>query len=128
MHWSWLAASDGEVWGKMIDAFNEAHKGKGVQIKMEVIPEEQYVTKICAAAATGKAPDFGWGTAGQRAKMARDGVIVPLDDLVAKAGLDLADFDEFVDQAAALSEIRQRPLHDPDGPDEPAAGGEHSTT
>src|SRR5688572_21321967 len=43
VHWSWLAASDAEVWGKMIDAFNEAHKGKGLQIKMEVIPEEQYV-------------------------------------------------------------------------------------
>ena len=95
VHWSWLAASDAEVWGKMIDAFNEAHKGKGMQIKMEVIPEEQYVTKINAAAATGQAPDFGWGTAGVRAKMAADGVIVPLDDLVAKAGLDLADFDEF---------------------------------
>ena len=79
----------------MIDAFNEAHKGKGVQIKMEVVPEEQYVTKVHAAAATGQAPDFGWGTAGVRAKMAADGVIVPLDDLVAKAGLDLADFDEF---------------------------------
>jgi ABC-type glycerol-3-phosphate transport system substrate-binding protein len=95
VHWSWLAASDAEVWGKMIDAFNEAHKGKGMQIKMEVIPEEQYVTKINAAAATGQAPDFGWGTAGVRAKMAADGVIVPLDDLAAQAGLDLADFDEF---------------------------------
>lgn len=95
VHWSWLAASDAEVWGKMIDAFNEAHKGKGVQIKMEVVPEEQYVTKINAAAATGVAPDFGWGTAGVRAKMAADGVIIPIDDLVSAAGLDLADFDEF---------------------------------
>ena len=95
VHWSWLAASDAEVWGKMIDAFNEAHKGKGLQIKLEVIPEEQYVTKVNAAAATGRAPDFGWGTAGQRAQMAADSVIVPLDQLAEKAGLDLADFDEF---------------------------------
>ncbi|MBZ0228146.1 MAG: extracellular solute-binding protein, partial [Bauldia sp.] len=69
VHWSWLAASDGEVWQKMIDAFNEAHKGN-IQIKMELVPEEQYVTKVLAAAATGRAPDFGWGTAGVRAKMA----------------------------------------------------------
>ena len=68
VHWSWLAASDGEVWAKMIDAFNDAHKDKGVQIRMEVVPEEQYVTKVLAAAATGKAPDFGWGTAGKRAQ------------------------------------------------------------
>src|SRR5437667_6477457 len=95
VHWSWLAASDGEVWQKMIDSFNDAHKDKGVQIKMEVIPEEQYVTKVLAAAATGNAPDFGWGTAGQRAQWANDGVIVPLDDMATKAGLELADFSEF---------------------------------
>src|SRR5262249_8937608 len=35
-HWSWLSASDGEIWQKMIDSFNDAHKDKGVQIKMEV--------------------------------------------------------------------------------------------
>jgi multiple sugar transport system substrate-binding protein len=94
-HWSWLAASDGEVWAQMIQSFNDAHKDKGVQIKMEVVPEEQYNTKILAAAATGTAPDFGWGTAGQRAQWAKDGVIVPLDDLAKGGGLDLADFSEF---------------------------------
>eukprot|EP01037_Dinobryon_pediforme_P022180 gene22180-23246_t len=98
VHWSWLAASDGEVWGKMIDAFNAAHKD--VQIKMELVPEEQYTTKVLAAAATGRAPDFGWGTAGVRAKMAKDGVVVALDDLAKKTGLDLADFDTFAINAA----------------------------
>ncbi|WP_162914306.1 extracellular solute-binding protein [Taklimakanibacter lacteus] len=92
VHWSWLAASDGEIWARMIADFNEAHKDKGVQIKMEVVPEEQYVTKVLAAVATGKAPDFGWGTAGKGAQLARDEVVIPLDDLVAKAGLDIADF------------------------------------
>ena len=46
VHWSWLAASDGEVWGKMIDNFNDAHKDKGIQIKLEIFPEEQFVTKV----------------------------------------------------------------------------------
>jgi multiple sugar transport system substrate-binding protein len=94
VHWSWLAASDGEVWAKMIAAYNEAHKDKGVQIRMELVPEEQYVTKVLAATATGKAPDFGWGTAGKGAGMARDEVTVPLDELASKVGLDLADFSE----------------------------------
>ncbi len=97
-HWSWLAASDGEVWQKMIDAFNAANSD--MQIKMELVPEEQYTTKVLAAVATGKGPDFGWGTAGQRAKMAKDGVIVPLDDLAKTVGLDLADFDDFSIKAA----------------------------
>jgi len=94
-HWSWLAASDGEVWAQVIQNFNDAHKDKGVQIKMEVIAEEQYTTKVLAAAATGNAPDFGWGTAGQHAQWAQDGVTVPLDDLATKGGLDLSDFSEF---------------------------------
>src|SRR5688500_6011947 len=37
VHWSWLTASDGEVWQAMIDAFNEAHADQGVQIRMEVV-------------------------------------------------------------------------------------------
>ena len=78
----------------MISAFNDAHKDKGVQIRMELVPEEQYVTKVLAASATGKAPDFGWGTAGKAAGMARDEVTVPLDDLAKQVGLDLADFSE----------------------------------
>ena len=92
IHWSWLSASDGEVWGQMIDSFNEAHKDKGVQIRMELVAFEQYDTKVLAAAATGRAPDFGWGIAGTRASFVRDGVIVGLDDLAMDVGLDLADF------------------------------------
>src|SRR5260221_887210 len=72
LHWSWLTASDGEVWQQMIDAFNAENKTKGVQIKMEGIPEEQYSTKLLAATATGRAPDFGWGTAGPRTRRAKD--------------------------------------------------------
>jgi ABC-type glycerol-3-phosphate transport system substrate-binding protein len=92
-HWSWLAASDGEVWAQMINSFNDAHKDKGVQIKMEVIPEEQYNTKILAAAATGNAPDFGWGTAGQRAQWAQEAWSCRLMTLPRLP--DLADFSEF---------------------------------
>ena len=94
VHWSWLAASDAEVWAKMIDAFNDAHKDKGVQIKLELVPYDQYRTKILAAAATGSAPDFGWGTAGLDALLAKEGVTVPLDDLAGEVGLDLSDFSE----------------------------------
>jgi ABC-type glycerol-3-phosphate transport system substrate-binding protein len=94
VHWSPLTASDGEVWGKMISNFNDAHKDKGVSIKMEIIPWDDYVTKVLAAAAGGAAPDFGWGDA-TRAAMARDGVTVAMDDLAKSAGLDLADFSEF---------------------------------
>ncbi len=94
VHWSWLTASDGEVWAKMIQNFNDAHKDQGVQIRMEVIPEDQYPTKVLASAVTGQAPDFGWGTAGLRAKFAKEEVTLPLDDLAKQVGLELADFSD----------------------------------
>lgn len=100
VHWSWLAASDGEVWAQMIKNFNDAHTDKGIQIRMELVPEEQYATKVLTAAATGQAPDFGWGTAGKAAQLAKDGVIMPLDDLITASGLDLADFSESSVKAA----------------------------
>ena len=56
VHWSWLSASDAEVWTQMIQNFNDAHKDKGVQIKMETVPDDQYETKVLAAAASGLEP------------------------------------------------------------------------
>lgn len=94
IHWSPLAASDGEIWGQMIQAFNDAHKDKGVSIKMETIPWDDYTTKVLAAAASGSAPDFGWNT-DPRPAFVRDGLLVPLNELAKKSGLDLADFSEF---------------------------------
>jgi ABC-type glycerol-3-phosphate transport system substrate-binding protein len=94
IHWSPLAASDAEVWGQMIQAFNDAHKDKGVQIKMETIPWDDYTTKVLAAAAAGAAPDFGWNT-DPRPSFVRDGLLVPLDELAKTSGLDLSDFSAF---------------------------------
>jgi multiple sugar transport system substrate-binding protein len=94
VHWSWLTASDGEVWQAMIDAFNEAHKDQGLQIKMEVVPDDQYGTKVLSSAAVGQAPDFGWGTAGLRADWIANQVVVPLDDTMSAIGFDLSDFTE----------------------------------
>ena len=92
LHWSWLGASDAAVWKSCIEDFNKAHKGKGVQIRMETIPNEQYDTKLLASAATGRAPDFGWQWTGSKAKWAADGVIIPMDKYIKDSGLDLADF------------------------------------
>ncbi len=92
VHWSWLTASDGEVWQQMIDSFNAANKDKGTQIRMEVVPDDQYGTKVLSAAATGNAPDFGWGTAGLRADWVKKGVVLPLDETFKQAGISLSDF------------------------------------
>ena len=93
-HWSWLDASDGETWEKMVNAFNTAHKGKGVQIKLQVFPGDrvEYNTKVLAGVATGTAPDFGWGTGGLDSLWVKKGVVIPLDVLAKRVKLDLGDF------------------------------------
>jgi len=94
VHWSWLTASDGEVWQKSIDAFNAANKEKNLQIKMEVMPFEEIGPKVLASVAAGQAPDFGWNAGGVQAQWIKDGVLVALDDLSTQVGLDLGDFTE----------------------------------
>jgi ABC-type glycerol-3-phosphate transport system substrate-binding protein len=98
VHWSWLTASDGEVWQQMIDSFNAANKN--LHISLEVVPDDQYGTKILSSAATGNAPDFGWGTADLRADWFKKGVVVPIDDVVKQVGLDLTDFNDLPLQRA----------------------------
>jgi multiple sugar transport system substrate-binding protein len=98
VHWSWLTASDGEVWQQMIDSFNAANKT--LHISLEVVPDDQYGTKVLSSAATDNAPDFGWGTAGLRADWVKKGVVVPMDDIVKQVGLDLTDFNDLALQRA----------------------------
>ncbi len=93
-HWSWLSASDAEVWGRHIENFNDAHTDKGIQIEKLDVSSNEYKTKVLATAATGQAPDFGWADAGERADFVEDGVMVPLGDHLTDAGLDWDDFTE----------------------------------
>jgi len=89
-HWSYLTASDGDVWARIIDEFNRSNSD--IQIKMTVMTHDEYNTKALAGVATGQAPDFGWDTGGLQTHWIKDGVIVRLDDLASAAGLDLTDF------------------------------------
>jgi multiple sugar transport system substrate-binding protein len=94
IHWSWYTASDGDVWKQMIDNFNQAHKDKGVQIKMEVIGSDQYGAKVLSTAAAGNPPDFGVVEAGLRADWIKKGITLPMDDIFKQISFDLTDFTE----------------------------------
>jgi multiple sugar transport system substrate-binding protein len=91
--WSTLTASDAQTWAKMIANFNKANNNKGLheQIKLTTVANN-YTTKVTAAVESGNAPNFGWGTAAEEALWAKQGVIIPLNDLARQAGFDLSDF------------------------------------
>jgi ABC-type glycerol-3-phosphate transport system substrate-binding protein len=90
-HWHTLTASDGEVWQQAIDNFNAANKEQSLHITAQVVPSDQFGIKLLASSTTGEAPDFGWGEGFGRRDWVNKGVLVQLDDLVKKAGLDMTD-------------------------------------
>ena len=93
-HWHTLTASDGEVWEKQIANANDALKDQKIHITPQLVDSAQYLTKILAASTTGDAPDFAWGEGGGRRDFINKGIIVPLDDLVKQAGIDMSDYQE----------------------------------
>jgi ABC-type glycerol-3-phosphate transport system substrate-binding protein len=94
--WSWLSASDAQVWGQMIKAFNKANDNKGLHEQIKLTPVvSDYTTKIVSAVTAGDAPDFGWASAGlEEYQWAKEGVIVPLTSLAKQVGLNLSDFSQ----------------------------------
>ena len=63
-----------------------------ITVRMEVLPYDQYWTKLTTELASGKAPDVFWLTVDSFPDLAGKGVLAPLDDLIAKAGLKLDSY------------------------------------
>ncbi len=51
---------------------------------MEVLPWDQYWTKLTTELASGKAPDVFWLTVDYFPDFASKGVLAPLDDLISR--------------------------------------------
>lgn len=78
------------------EQFEAAHPG--VTVEMTEIPEDGYVTKIDTALLAGQPPDVAFV---YEPRWMKSGSVLPLDDVVAAAGIDLSTFNE-----TALSECR----------------------
>jgi multiple sugar transport system substrate-binding protein len=63
-----------------------------ITVRMEVLPWDQYWTKLTTELASGKAPDVFWLTVDYFPDLAGKGVLAPLDDLIAKAGIKLDSY------------------------------------
>ncbi|HEY9336650.1 MAG TPA: sugar ABC transporter substrate-binding protein, partial [Kribbella sp.] len=63
-----------------------------ITVRMEVLPWDQYWTKLTTELASGKAPDVFWLTVDYFPDFASKGVLTPLDDLISKAGLKLDSY------------------------------------
>ncbi|GAB3936049.1 sugar ABC transporter substrate-binding protein [Kribbella albertanoniae] len=63
-----------------------------ITVRMEVLPWDQYWTKLTTELAGGKAPDVFWLTVENFPDLAGKGVLAPLDDVIARAGIKLDSY------------------------------------
>ena len=63
----------------------------GVTVEMTEIPEDGYVTKVDTAILAGQPPDLGFI---YEARWMKAGSILPLDDIIADAGIDTSKFNQ----------------------------------
>jgi multiple sugar transport system substrate-binding protein len=77
-----------DYYNAMIDAFEA--KYPYITVNFTPYPEGQYATKVDTAIAAGKTPDVGW--VGASIQWLREGLVLPLDDMVAEQGIDLSAY------------------------------------
>ncbi len=88
--WNYWDGKNGEVIQSLVDQYNQEHP--------EVVIENVFVgwgdllPKLQAAAAGGDLPDIAAADLVWMPKLTRSGSLVPLDDYIGAAGLDLTDF------------------------------------
>lgn len=84
------SASQLDAMRALVDAFRAQHNDLNVEV--EVTPDDQYWTKMEAAATSGTLPDVFWMHARQFVLYAQNEAIRPIDDLIERAGVDLAQY------------------------------------
>lgn len=75
---------------KVFEAFTA--ENPDITVRMEVLPWDQYWTKLTTELASGKAPDVFWLTVENFPDLAGKGVLAPLDEVIAKAGIKLDSY------------------------------------
>jgi len=90
----WCHYGNAARWFELvIDPVNEVVKEQGIHINTVDMQNAEHGTKIRAAAAAGEeACDLFWAEAGGQLRPIMDGLLAPLDDALAGAGLNWADF------------------------------------
>ncbi len=89
--WNGFTGPDGKDIKRIIDRFNEEHKGK-IRVKSQTMPWGEYYDKIRTVVASGQAPDVAVMHVDQLPKQAKLGVIMPLDQYIEEFDLKEEEF------------------------------------
>ena len=67
---------------RIIDAFNDAHRGSGLRAEITFFPDRQYADKVSIASASGSLPDVLDVDGPYVGPWAAEGLLQPIDNLV----------------------------------------------
>jgi multiple sugar transport system substrate-binding protein len=87
--WNYWDGTNGEAIQSLVDRYNDEHPD--VQVENVFIGFNDLLPKLQAAAAGGDVPDVAAADLIWMPKLSRSGALIPLDDQIAAAGIDLAD-------------------------------------
>lgn len=89
--WNGFTGPDGEDIGKIINEFNELHKGK-IKITTQTMPWNNFYDQYRTVVTNGEAPDIAVMHLDSIAGYARYDLLTPLDELASDIGLVEGDF------------------------------------
>jgi multiple sugar transport system substrate-binding protein len=87
--WNYWDGDNGKAIQKLVDQYNADHPN--VQVENVFLGFNDLLPKLQAAASGGDAPDVAAGDMIWMPKIARSGAVVPLDDYISAAKIDLSD-------------------------------------
>lgn len=91
--WNTFTGSDAETLKTIVDGYNKKNEGK-YEVKMDIMPADQFNQKLPPAIATGTAPTLIAITPSAAAAFIQNNTIQPLDDFYSLDGVNKADFEE----------------------------------
>lgn len=99
--WNGFTGSDGEILTEIVNRFNETN-GKGITVKMDIIPWANLNERLPTAIATGTTPELVLLGNDMMTAYTSSGSLQPIDNFFETMGVDKAEFPEAVLQLFQL--------------------------
>ena len=91
-YWTPLTGGDGELFDAMVAEFNKT--SQSVVLQNKEVKASSYYPKLAGAIKAGVAPDVVIANQSRLIDLVTDNDLLPLDDYIKKAGIDLSDYEE----------------------------------
>lgn len=90
--WNSFTGSDADTLKKIVDSYNKKNAGK-IEVKMDIMPADQFNQKLPPSIATATAPDVVALSGSAAAPYIQNGSLLPLDDYYTTEGVNKGDYE-----------------------------------